>query len=556
MMEEGSHSSIVTSSRGENRRHYDCETRKRHGSPSISSTSNGFCQYSWYVTRKDCSRNTYRGVRIIDAEKGEKLLVTPCRNHGCNCKKIENGLLLVQNMHGYIGHIYEENLGRQCENPYEKRRKLDYEMEELKVLSDQVSELQKNVTMNAENVEAKNKLINKLEIENQNWSDQVEKLQDSLKSKDEEIGSKNVEIESLKERFKTKAKERCKNFVLIEGSVLAKLYAENKTFSDALRKSKEVLENRDKEIENLRDQIDKFQGTLKTKIKEMADLNECLQKAKTNEKDEVGELDKKNKVLFDLYTQMKKKYTEIKKSSEIGESKVKELKEAVNDLHVKELAKNEFMEEFKKEKNAELNLHLKKIITLNEKLQKVEDLKSSIEFSNKAMVTMIKNDDKPKASGSKGNENVNHDYSSDNVEVSNTKAMKYIALSNTDASENITADLDLEIKGGSEFVIKETKNDQDLLGNISDKRIKDLKTELRKFKEKNLTLQDDKIELFEKIAQEKQKNDALEEIISQKEKNVQIACKENTKVELEKRKLEEMLKLRKEEIELMKNSKI
>ena len=112
------------------------------------------------------------------------------------------------------------------------------------------------------------------------------------------------------------------------------------------------------------------------------------------------------------------------------------------------------------------------------------------------------------------------------------------------ASETITADLDLEIKGGSEFVIKETKNDQDLLGNISDKRIKDLKTELRKFKEKNLTLQDDKIELFEKIAQEKQKNDALEEIISQKEKNVQIACKENTKVELEKRKLEEMLKVR------------
>ena len=99
---------------------------------------------------------------------------------------------------------------------------------------------------------------------------------------------------------------------------------------------------------------------------------------------------------------MKKKYTEIKKHSEIGESKVKELKEAVNDLHVKELAKNEFMEEVKKEKNAELNLHLKKIITLNEKLQKLEDLKSSTEFPNKAMVPMIKNDDKPKASGYKG----------------------------------------------------------------------------------------------------------------------------------------------------------
>ena len=111
------------------------------------------------------------------------------------------------------------------------------------------------------------------------------------------------------------------------------------------------------------------------------------------------------------------------------------------------------------------------------------------------------------------------------------------------ASETITADLDLEIKGGSEFVIKETKNDQDLLGNISDKRIKDLKTELRKSKEKNMALQDQKIELFEKIAQEKQKNDALEEMISQKEKNVQIACKENSKVVLEKRKLEEMLKV-------------
>ena len=256
--------------------------------------------------------------------------------------------------------------------------------------------------MNTENVEAKNKLINKLQIENQNWSDQVDKLQDSLKSKDEEIGSKNVEIESLKERFKTKAKETCKNFVLIEGPGLAKLYEENKKFSDALRESKKALENRDKEIENLRDQIDKLQGTLETKIKEMADLNECLQKAKTNEKDEVGELDKKNKVLFDLYTEMKKKYTEIKKRSEIGESKVKELKETVNDLHVKELAKNEFMEELKKEKNAELDLHLKEIITLNEKLQKVEDLKSSTEFPNKAMVTMIKNDDKPKASGSKG----------------------------------------------------------------------------------------------------------------------------------------------------------
>ena len=256
--------------------------------------------------------------------------------------------------------------------------------------------------MNTENVEAKNKLINKLQIENQNWSDQVDKLQDSLKSKDEEIGSKNVEIESLKERFKTKAKETCKNFVLIEGPGLAKLYEENKKFSDALRESKKALENRDKEIENLRDQIDKLQGTLETKIKEMADLNECLQKAKTNEKDEVGELDKKNKVLFDLYTEMKKKYTEIKKRSEIGESKVKELKETVNDLHVKELAKNEFMEELKKEKNAELDLHLKEIITLNEKLKKVEDLKSSTEFPNKAMVTMIKNDDKPKASGSKG----------------------------------------------------------------------------------------------------------------------------------------------------------
>jgi len=548
MTEEGPHSSIVTSSRGENRRNYDRESRKRQSSPSISSTSNGFCQYSWYVARKDCSRNTYKGVRIIDAEKGEKLLVTPCRNHGCNCKKIENMLLLVQNMHGYIGHIYEENLGRECESPYAKRQKLDYEMEErkIKVLSDQVSELQKNVTMNTENVEAKNKLIKKLQIENQNWSDQIDKLQDSLKSKDEEIGSKNVEIASLKERLKNKVKER--SFVLIEQPVLAKLYAENKKFSEALRKGKEALENRDKEIKNLRDQIDKLQGTLKTKIKEMADLNERLQKAKTNEKDEVGELDKKNKVLFDLYTEMKKKYTEIKKSSEIGESKVKEFKETVNDLHVKELAKNEFMEEFKKEKNAEVNLHLKEIIKLNEKLQKVEDRRSSIEFPDNAMIAMIKNDDKPKASGSKdvkGNENGNHDYSSDNVE-----------LSNTDASETITADLDLEIKEGSEFVIKETQNDQDLLGIISDKRIKDLKTELRKFKEKNLALQDDKIELFEKIAQEKQKNDALEEIISQKEKNVQIVCKENTKVELEKRKLEKILKLRKEEIELMKDSKI
>ena len=75
----------------------------------------GFCQYSWYVARKDCSRNTYRGVRIIHAEKGEKLLVTPCRNHGCNCKKIENGLLLVQNMHGYIGHIYEGGWSQDCE---------------------------------------------------------------------------------------------------------------------------------------------------------------------------------------------------------------------------------------------------------------------------------------------------------------------------------------------------------------------------------------------------------------------------------------------------------
>ena len=51
-------------------------------------------------------------------------------------------------MHGYIGHIYEENLNQsECENPHAKRRKLDYEMEELKVLSDQVSELQKNLAM-------------------------------------------------------------------------------------------------------------------------------------------------------------------------------------------------------------------------------------------------------------------------------------------------------------------------------------------------------------------------------------------------------------------------
>ena len=256
--------------------------------------------------------------------------------------------------------------------------------------------------MSTENGEAKNKMISKLKNENQNWSDQVDKLQDSLKSKDEEIGSKNVEIESLKERFKTNAKERCKNIVLIERPVLAKLYAENKKFSDALRKGKEAIENGDKEIENLRDQIDKLQGTLKTKIRETADLNECLQKVKTKEKDEVGELDNKNKVLFDLYTEMKKKYNEIQKKSEIGDSKVKELKEVVNDLHVKELAKNEFMEEFKKKKNAELNLHLKEIIKLNEKLQKVEDLKSSVEFPHKAILTMIKNDDKPKASGSKG----------------------------------------------------------------------------------------------------------------------------------------------------------
>ena len=112
--------------------------------------------------------------------------------------------------------------------------------------------------MSTENGEAKNKMINKLKNENQNWSDQVDKLQDSLKSKDEEIGSKNVEIESLKERFKTNAKERCKNIVLIERPVLAKLYAENKKFSDALRKGKEAIENGDKEIENLRDQIDKL----------------------------------------------------------------------------------------------------------------------------------------------------------------------------------------------------------------------------------------------------------------------------------------------------------
>jgi len=396
--------------------------------------------------------------------------------------------------------------------------------------------------MNAENMEAKDNLISELKIEKENLSDQVDKLQDSLKSKDKEIGSKNVEIESLK----TEAKERSKNFVIIKRLDFAKLYEENKNFSDALRKAKEALERRDKEIENLKDQIDNIQGTLETKIKE---------KAKANVKDEVGELDKKYKVLFDLCTEMKKKYTEVKKSSEI---EVKELKEAVDDLHVKESAKNEFMEEFKKEKNREVDLHLKKIIKLKEKLRKVEDLKSRIEVPNKAMITMVKNDDKPEASGSKdekGNELVDHEYSSNDVE-----------LSKTDASETITADLDLEIKEGSEFVIKETKKDQELFGNVSDKRIKDLKAELRKSQEKNSALQDDKIELFEKIAQEKQKNDALEEeknqkndaleeIISQKEKNVQIVIKENTKVVRENRKLEEMLKLRKEEIELMKDSK-
>ena len=272
--------------------------------------------------------------------------------------------MLVQNMHGFLGHIYEENLGRECENPFAKRRKLDHEIEELKVqnqrLSDQVSELQKNVTKNNENVEAKDNLINALKIENEKWSDQAAKLQDSLKAKDEEIGSKN---ESMKIHLKTEAKER------IQQPVLAKLYAENKKFSDDLRKYKEALESKDKEIENLSGQIDKLQGILKTKIKEIADLNECLQKAKANEKDDLGE------------------------------------------------------------------------------------------------------------------------------------------------------------------------------------HIKDLKAELKKSKEKNSALQDDKIELFEKIAQEKQKNDALEEIISQKERNVQIACKENTRVELEKRKLEEMLQLRKEESE-------
>jgi chromosome segregation ATPase len=356
----------------------------------------GFRQYSWYVARKDCSRNLYKGVRIIHAEKEEKLLVTPCRHH-CPCKKIENRLLLVQNIHGYLGHIYEENLGRECENPFAKRRKLDYEIEELKVqnqrLSDQVSELQKNVTKNNENVEAKDNLINALKIENEKWSDQVAKLQDSLKAKDEEIGSKN---ESLKIHLKTEAKER------IQQPVLAKLYAENKKFSDDLRKYKEAMESRDKEIENLSGQIDKLQGILKAKIKEIADLNECLQKTKANEKDDLGELDKKNKVIFDLYTEMKKKYTEVKKSSEIGESKVKELKEAIDDLHVKESAKNEFMEEFKKDKNDEVNLHLKQIIKLKEKLQKVEDLKSSIEFPNRPMITMVKNDDNPEASSSKG----------------------------------------------------------------------------------------------------------------------------------------------------------
>ena len=105
--------------------------------------------------------------------------------------------------------------------------------------------------------------------------------------------------------------------------MVPKPYQENKNFSDALRKGKEALESRNKEIGNQRAQIDTLQETLKTKIKEMADLNECLQKAKTNEKDEGSELDKKNKVLFDLYTEMEKMYTEAKKSSEIGESKVK-----------------------------------------------------------------------------------------------------------------------------------------------------------------------------------------------------------------------------------------
>jgi len=133
--------------------------------------------------------------------------------------------------------------------------------------------------------------------------------------------------------------------------------------------------------------------------------------------------------------------------------------------------------------------------------------------------------------------------------------------SNTKASEANTDEIDLEIQHANEIALK-SKNGSKLM---EKEMIENLKSQVRKFRANNSSLEDEKIELFEKIASEKQKYESLEEktakeidnfkeIISQKEKDVQLACRENTKVVCDNRRLHEILKFREKEIYSMKSN--
>merc|ERR1711874_945935 len=96
---------------------------------------------------------------------------------------------------------------------------------------------------------------------------------------------------------------------------------------------------------------------------------------------------------------------------------------------------------------------------------------------------------------------------------------------------------------------KETEQ-KSSIGNMPDTCVKNMNKVIQKYRVKNKELEDENIELLLKVGNEKQKE---EEILDLKEK-INLACKENSKVVRENTKFKEVLKLRHEEIDLLKNS--
>ena len=100
------HSLNVTATKDGEDLRLNLDSRKRHSSPSISSTTRELCLFTWHTVKEARYSERHGGICMVQVKKGEKVLVVPCVILHCDCKTMKDRMVSIQTQGGPKGSVF------------------------------------------------------------------------------------------------------------------------------------------------------------------------------------------------------------------------------------------------------------------------------------------------------------------------------------------------------------------------------------------------------------------------------------------------------------------